>query len=143
MPGILNLLAGGGDGLIVSPSSDPVIRGTLSPTDCFAGVQFRNDGTEWATAGDGGSEFTSSRGNWLDVGAPSQIWVERTINSGSLNSSDPGAGRLQLSTNRSYRVVEAGFGTTTCNVTFDFYNAASGGRLLATVTFSLTAESTP
>jgi hypothetical protein len=106
---------------------------------CYSGVRFNTDGDEddkcptnvW---NDG------ARGQWLDSGSNSDVWVERTINSGSLNDSDAGAGRLNLGTARAFSVSRASTGTHTANVTFDFYDAASGGSLLDTVTIDISAE---
>jgi len=129
-------------GLHVSPNTANVSTGTTSPDDAFAGVQYKSDGNEWSSTG--GGTFSVGRGQWLDIGSASAVWVERTVNSGSLNWQDPGTGRKVLSTTRTYGVTDTsvGGGPVTANVTFDFYDAASGGNLLDSVTLDLTAEKT-
>lgn len=107
--------------------------------DCYSGVRFAIDGDEdkkgptngWADA---------NRGQWLDQGASSEVWVQRTINTGSLNDEDAGSGRLQLDQARAFSIIKVGVGTVTCNLTFDMYDAASGGNLLDTVTIDIIAE---
>jgi len=128
--------------LIVSANTANVSTGATFPDDAFAGVQYNTTGGEWSSTG--GGTFSVGRGQWLDLGVSSAVWVERTINSGSLNWLDPGAGRKQLSTTRSFGVTDTstGGGPVTANVTFDFYDAASGGNLLDSVTLDLTAEKT-
>ena len=109
----------------------------------YAGVEFNTSGVEYRNANGGSTSFTYSRGNWLDVGSSSNVWVERTINSstggGGLNWQDAGSGRLQLSTTRQFGVTRIAIGTYTANVTFDFYDAASGGNLLDSVTIDISA----
>lgn len=109
---------------------------------CYAGVEFNSSGVEYRNASGTSTSFTSSRGDWLDVGASSAVWVERSLVSGTLNWQDPGAGRWQLSTSRQFGVSDAGptAGATSCTVTFDFYDASSGGNLLDSVTITLTAN---
>lgn len=109
-----------------------------SNSTCYAGVQYYTNGTEFATSPSG--SWNRARGDWLDSGSNNDVWIERTINSGSLNSSDPGAGRFQMNVNRTYRVVRTVVGTHACNLTIDMYDAASGGNLLDSVTYTLEAE---
>jgi len=127
---------------IVSANTNNVSTSNDSPADAFAGVQYNSTGGEWSSTG--GGTFSVGRGQWLDVGPSSAVWVERVINSGTLSWQDAGTGRLVLSTTRSYGVTDTtiGGGAVTANVTFNFYDAASGGNLLDSVTLDLTAEKT-
>jgi len=126
-------------GLSVSPDSNGISKVRFGNT-CYAGVRFQIDGSE-DTLGPTNS-WAGDRGNWLDAGSPGDVWVERIVNSGSLNNSDPGAGRLQLSSEREYSVIRTSVGTQSANVTFNFYDSSSGGNLLATVTYTISAEFT-
>ncbi len=137
MIGLLAAFAGAHGGLVVSPLGTSIFNSRVG-ADCFAGVRFNNDGTEQAS--DNVGTFNVSRFNWLDQGAAVQVWVERTINSGTLDWMDAGAGRLQLNTTRSFGNTRTTIGMDTTNVTFDFYDAASGGKLLATVTYDIISE---
>jgi len=94
---------------------------------CFAGVQFHLNGLEYEYTNVGG---TTSAGRWLDAGTAAEVWVERIVTAGSWNSIDPGAGRHQLSTTRSFRCKMASAGSFTVTGYFKFWDAASGGNLL-------------
>ena len=108
---------------------------------CWSGIRFHNTGAETSNNFGGSSDFSAgARGDWLDQGVPGAVWIERTINSGSFNLVDPGAGRLNLSSTREFSMTRASLGIQSCNVTFDFYDAASGGSLLDTTTGDFTAE---
>lgn len=128
-------------GPTVSPSSADISRSAVAnPT--IAGVQFNSSGVEYATQHSGNGAYTVSRGNWLDTGLNSEVWIERTEDVGTLTYTDPGSGRKVLSTTRAYAVHDATIpgGSVDCTVTFDFYDAASGGSLLDSVTIDLSAN---
>jgi len=124
-------------GLAISPSSADSSNSRFGST-CYAGVQYDNSGEEYKRSNTGTWQGTS-RGAWLDGGSVGGVWIERTINSGSLNT-DALAVRLNLGTQRNFGLNRATPGTDTCNITFDFYNAASGGDLLDSVTFDISAQ---
>ena len=135
---ILRSLALAGGGIVISPSSVQVLNVRVG-NPCWAGVRFNALGTELSNTP--ANSFTVSRGDWLDRGDSTGVWIERTINSGpGFNITDPGAGRHQLSTNREFNQQQVPLGTRVTNVTFDFWDAASGGNLLDSVTYNVTAE---
>ena len=123
--------------LAVSPVGTNVTNTRVLQT-CYAGVQYNTNGIDYASSNVGG--WTNSRGNWLDAGSNNDVWVERTINSGTLNWQDPGSGRYQLNFSRSFGVSQSVVGIKTCNLTVNFYDAASGGNLLGSATYTVTAE---
>lgn len=98
---------------------------------CWANLQYSSAGTEAANSTSGADNFSLSRGNWLDSGAAADVWLERTINSGTLWT-DPGGGRLIMSTTRTFKVRDAnsGFPLGTANIDVEMWDAASGGSLL-------------
>lgn len=144
MPGTLNPVGFfvGDQGPTVSASSSNVTRGPAALNPVYAGVAYNATGFEFSNNASGSNSYDVSRGLWLDSGSASEVWLERTINSGSLNSSDPGAGRHQLNTARLLEVSDSTIlgGAVTCNVTVDFYDASTGGNLLDSVTYTLSAE---
>lgn len=125
-------------GPVVSPSSSAIYEANTDAT-CFAGVRFHLSGEEDRRHFSTGS-YSIDRGDWLDSGLNSEVWVERTINSGSLNAGDAGTGRLVLSTSRAFGLKKTSEGTQSCNITFKFYDAAAGGNELASVTYNIIAE---
>lgn len=138
------MLMGGGmmvaeGGPTVSPSSANNDNQNFE-TQCWAGVRFESNGVETGLNKD--NVWNESRGNWLDSGDASDVWVERTINSGALNDLDPGAGRHNLGTTRSFSNTRVAAGVQPCNVTFDFFDAASGGNNIGSVTISIQSEHT-
>jgi len=82
---------------------------------------------------------SGARGTWLDGGSSSEVWVQRVITSGTLNHADPGSGRLQLSSSRQFGVTRSTTGTSTVDLTYNFYDAASGGNLLDSVSILMIA----
>lgn len=95
---------------------------------CYANYQLHSDGTIDGNTPGTTDNYAESIGTWLDWGSASEVWVEYTnLTGGSLNH-DPGAGRLLLSTTRSFGIVDTVVDTPLV-VTFDltFYDSASGG----------------
>ncbi len=136
----LLLMTMGGPSLIVSAHTGDADQ-SRTGAQCFSGVEFNTSGVETRCTNTG--SYIIGRDNWLDAGDSSEVWIERVINSGSLNSVDPGAGRLQLSTSRRYEVTDNDVGVpifVTCNLTFNFYDAAAGGNLLDSVTIQIQAS---
>lgn len=120
--------------VIVAPNKD--IHNLLVDTFTQADVRVDNDGDLWES--DGGGTFTSYE-TWLDAGLNSQVWVERTIISGTLNV-DAGSGRLACTADRVFGVTQSFEGTKTCVIDLDFWDAASGGSLLDTQRVDLEAR---
>lgn len=128
-----------GVALAISPSTSNVDYFTFLGERCYAYIQYSSSGIEYQNASASSSVMSSSRGNWLDIGDSSDVWIQRTINSGSFIT-DPGIGRLQLSTTRKWGNSIIG-GTLNCNVTFKFYDAASGGNQIGSITIDVKADS--
>lgn len=124
---------------VVVDASDSDVNLLKIGATAYAGVQYNSSGVEYRNANGGSTSFTTSRGNWLAAGAAADVWVQRVVNSGSLNWTDSGSGRLQLNTTRQFGVSQSSTGVATANVTFNFYDAASGGTLLDSVTIDLSA----
>ena len=131
------ILTYNGGGVITELATSSVLS-SRSGT-CYAGIQFNADGNEYSTPVTGEAVFTNLRGQYLTFGSPSEVWVERIVNTGSLNWADPGSGRYRLDISRSFGLFQTTTGTNTANVTLNFYDAASGGVLINSVTLQITA----
>ena len=127
-------------------SGAPAITVTLDQNDVSnsagghviqAGVYYFTSGQEYSCT-DAGS-YTVSRGNWLDVGDNADVWVERTIVTGTLTIDGIGGGRNRMTSSRKLEVQRPTNGTSTCTVTVKMYDAQSGGNLLDEATIVLTA----
>lgn len=133
--------AAGGASPTVSPSTSNLARSdSVGPVYCC--LQYSSDGYERYNNTPTNIEYNNSaRGLWLDSGSASAVWLERTINSGTLHT-DPGAGRLNLGSSRSFVVEDTSplASNKQCNLTMDFWDAASGGTKIGTATFTLTAS---
>jgi hypothetical protein len=125
---------------VYTSAAAPVV--TTSSANCwrstdagvaYANLAFNSDGDEYMnpTFPATSPATTVSRGTWLTSGSAADVWVERTIDSGSL-STDPGTGRHNLATTRTFGVYAGLGGFVTAYVTFKFYDAATGGNLLHT-----------
>ncbi len=106
---------------------------------CWAAWKADADGDKYNSANDGG--YSSSYKTWLTLGLNSQVWVERTINSGTF-ARDFGAARVIMTADRELGIFRSTSGTDNGNATVRFYDAASGGNLLATGTLTLQATRT-
>lgn len=105
---------------------------TRENANCYAGAQFATSGINYEITASAGY---ANVGTWLDAGTASDVWVQWVRTGGTLgawNSINPGTGRVQVSTTRTYRIVRATTGTDTIIGYFRAYDAASGGNLLDT-----------
>ena len=129
---------------VVSAAADGDVNVRFN-NPCYAGVQFRLDGSEWEYTNSGGLTQTGVGGDaiWLDAGEAADVWVERIVTVGSWNDIDPGAGRHNLASTRSFRILQTPVGSFTVTGHFKFWDAASGGNLLQqTASASYIAENT-
>ena len=126
-------------GPAVSANTSAIIYTLFSAGTCYATVRFGLDGIEYKNGGATDTGHSTSRGTWLDAGLNSEVWINRIINSGTLNRFDAGAGRKVMTSDRVYGISKSTNGTKTTNMTFEFWDAASGGNLLDTVTYDLKA----
>lgn len=130
-------------GSVSSLSASPV-GGTISrerSLPCYARVRFSATGTEYWSPLAGTNAYTLDVGAWMDSGSNTDYWVERVINSGLLQT-DAGSGRLALTVDRDFGCVDSTSDgvAVTANVTFNFYDAASGGNLVGSATYSFSAS---
>lgn len=123
----------------VSLNTNNVTRSSTILTT-YAVLQYNSNKTEYENSGVGNNTNTS-RGLWADSGDAAGAWLARTINSGSLFS-DPGSGRLNMGTTRTFRVRDTDQGSggaQSCNLTIVMWDAASGGSQLDSVTLTISA----
>ena len=125
--------------LVVSANTSNIAQSGEVGT-IYAGLQINTSGVEARNSGAGSTNFTVSRGNWLDAGGSDEVWVIRTISGDALNWTDPGAGRLQLDTTREYGISIAVPGQSTASVTFVYWDAAADGNQLDSVTIDISVE---
>lgn len=119
----------------VSSSSNPTV----------AGISINSDGTEKGASADGAGTMNVNRGSWLTSGNAADVWIERTISSGSLSHADPGAGRLSMdgvSYELSNQDTTIPGGANECTLTLTAWDAASGGLKLDEVTMTFSATRT-
>jgi len=104
-----------------------------------ANVRVSSDGNYYQSNEDG--FFSIANELWLESGAASAVWVERTIDSGTLDTDDIGAGRVNLGAGNFDIGVSSAFGgVQNATFTLNFYNASSGGTLLDTAQISVSGD---
>ena len=110
--------------------------------DAYAHIVFKNTGAELITKSFQArpSTPTVSRGNWLTSGDASAVWIQRVIDTGTLDT-DAGSARLNLGTDREFGVHAPNENNHYMTITFNFYDAASGGSLLDTVSYFIRTTS--
>lgn len=101
--------------------------------ECSSGIVFGSDGVLSRIQFNGGTSAIT--GEWLVSGLSSNFYVERTIDSGTLQT-DPGAGFLQLNATRSYENQTSQVGVKTTVVTFQVASDAGGTNIVATATMT-------
>jgi len=106
----------------------------------YAGIQIDSDGDVYYTNSSG--TLGASAGTWLVKGLNSQVWVEMSITSGTLTTDGIGASRVAMTSDRYLDVRRSALGIKACTFTLLFYNASSGGTLLASKSVHLEAERT-
>lgn len=122
---------------LVSLLGNNVSNGGANPA--FAGVIYRSGGDEQQCDVNGDFSLGNPRGDWLDQGNASQVWLVYSLVSGSLNWQDPGENvRQNMASNYTVGVTSTS-GSRSCTLVIDAYDAASGGNLLDSVQISLTA----
>jgi hypothetical protein len=111
---------------------------------CTVKVKIASDG-DYYESNNAGSYVAGAAQTWLDSGTSSQVWVERTMVSGSdtLTYDDIGGSRVSCSSDLElgYQNSAADDSTISGTVTLDFYDAASGGTLLDTANITIAATS--
>lgn len=110
----------------------------------YAGVDYKSNGIEYQNSSPNSTSCTVSRGNWLDTGSPSAVWGNVQINSGGLWTQELATytSRIVMTTDKLIMVrdTNSGISFASANVTVRMYNASSGGSLLSSATFGLTAQ---
>jgi len=128
--------------LAVSATNATVDNDSGSDNPTVAGIQINNLNFIKKCGADGIYDIIVDS-PFVTGGTTSQVWVERTINSGSLDVDTIGASRVACSGTRTIEAHDTSpIPPTTgdANVTVDFYDAASGGTLLDSATYDLTAS---
>lgn len=123
-------------GVTVVFDGSNVSKSTVGGT-CFATIRFGSDGDEYENGTDSSATANSLRGTYLLSGLNSEVWIERTVTLGTLDT-DPGAGRQQMTSD-----FTCGIETTTTKftaVTFTAWDAASGGNQLDSESVTLSAS---
>lgn len=116
-------------GLTVSPQANGDTN--TNAGTCYVGVQFNSNGTEYERNASSGA-YNVSQGAWLDAGTAAEVWVAFTRTGGVASFVGMTNGtRYNLGTTRSFGITDGG-GSSTITGYFTFYDAASGGNVLAT-----------
>ena len=107
---------------------------------CTCAVKIDIDGDFYASDNVGG--YSAASETWLERGLNSQVWVERTIDTGSLATDDIGAGRAACTSDLEIAVIRTTSGEDRATGNFRFYNAPTGGTLLETTAWDIKATRT-
>lgn len=124
--------------------TDRSISSQCANGNCRAGIRIDDDGKLFRF--NDATSITEITGEWMIGGSSpaadaALFWVERTINSGSLDTDDISTSRIQCNTGDiDLKILQAAMGIASCNVSVDWFDVASGGSAVATATYTLTAE---
>lgn len=105
---------------------------------CYSRVKLDSNGSYYRSYFNNTYNPTPT-GAWLSSGLNTQVWVSRTIQSGSLSVDDIGTGRVALTTIRDMGLVKPNLGTNSCTFTFHFWDAATGGTNIASKQITVSA----
>ena len=105
---------------------------------CQCNVKIDNDGDFYKSTNTGG--YGASAGTYRTSGGGADVWVERSIDSGTLTLDSISTNRLSTLADRFLGVSRSSTGSKLCTVTLSFYDASVGGNLLGTKQITLEAE---
>ena len=115
------------------------IRGA-SP--CYSGVRIDADNNIYTRSNTG--VWSVSQSGWVTGSgkSPADVWVERTIDSGSFTNDGIGATRIQCNVDHEVTNTDTDSGASAEAgvMTVSFYDASSGGTLLDTAVFDISAN---
>ena len=103
----------------------------------YANYKIDSDGSIYKSTSNGG--YGSAFETWLDNGNPDDVWVERSLISGTLSTDDIGGSRVQCNSDIEIGVTRSIVGEKAATAQLDFYDSETGGNLLDTATISLSA----
>lgn len=109
----------------------------LESGKCWSGIRFGSDGTVYRQSATGSWQ---AAGTWLFSGNASDYYLSRTIDSGTLNETDAGAGPLQMNSNRDYNISRSSNGTKSTTVSFEISSDVSGTPVVASRTYTPFAD---
>lgn len=118
----------------------------LTTQECYSGIKIDSDGGIYTKDAAGVSGWTDSGDNWLLSGANTDVWVLATYLPGTgspaLYSSSAVNTRLSLAGDRFWMIRDTtdGGGEVTGTLDIFLYDAATGGNLLTSRSYSLDAE---
>jgi hypothetical protein len=116
----------------------------VSPTDAAAGFRLHSDGTIDATPNSSTSlSYSEDLGSWLIKGAASDYEARLTSSGPDAFSGQAAGSWLSLGTTRDWYAQITGTGTQDCNASAVEIRDATTLQVLATMTVSMYAESTP
>ena len=107
----------------------------------IANIRVSSDGNYYESNVSGA--YGSADEAWLESGDAGDVWVERTITDGTLDTDDLGTGRTNLgSGDYDLGVTSPSGGTKEASFTLSFYDASSGGNLLDSASITVNANGT-
>ena len=123
--------------LILVSVSDTSVDNLETSGTVYANYKIDADGSIYKSASNGG--YGSAFETWLVNGLNSDVWVERTINLGTLSTDDIAGSRVQCNSDLEIGVTRSIVGEKAAQVQLDFYDAETGGNLLDSATIDLAA----
>lgn len=133
-------LVSSGINAVINTNADVAVTRSGSGGNVYAGLRVNSDGSCDGNNADGSASYSSpvSEDNWLSSGSATGVYVEYESISGSADWEDTYGGdgvRVSVSTSPRLGVVRsAAFGADVKAIKLHFYDAASGGNLLGTIT---------
>ena len=103
----------------------------------YSGVRFGSDGVLYRFQPNGG--VSSLPLQWLLSGTASNYYLQRTINSGTLDT-DAGTGWLQLNSNRDFNIQNTMIGIEEAEIYFEISSDMSGTPVVGDGTITFRAE---
>jgi hypothetical protein len=136
------------DLVTISLSNSSHLTTTANGVTCYAWIQYNTDAKEYRNGNPASSALDTVRNAaWITDGTPGDFWVERTIDSGTLEVDDIGGSRVQMNSNLRLGVTlttqGAGGGVKAATVTVKVYDDPVGGDLRDEVTFTLQCTEQP
>ena len=117
--------------------NDRLVDNFIIDETCHSGIKTDNAGVLLIIQANGG--LSAVIGEWLISGNPASFWIQRTITEGTLEV-DPGAGFLQMNTDRTYDNQKETDGVKVTKVFFEISSDSSGVPVIETANMTFTSD---
>lgn len=113
-----------------------------SPTDAYAGVQYRSAGGEYGMNNSTSLSWNYSGTDWLVRGSAGDYWIKATPTGGTIQGSATSTW-LQLNADRGWYISELGLGSDSTSLLIEVATDSGGTNVIESCTVALSVSVDP